>query len=64
MLFQQIDQHMDEDVFQAFRFFGGEFGVEEEGAGVRLATAPFGFHVEDGAAVGLHTGGAYWGRRT
>lgn len=59
MAFQQVDQFVDEDVFQALRGLFGEFGVEEEGAGGGVATTPFGFHVAEEDAGGVDAEGGF-----
>ena len=45
---------MDDEIFEALRWFFGEVGVETDGAGVVVATAPLGFHPLDVAAFRLH----------
>ena len=51
---QQVDHLMDHDVFEALAGFLGEVGVEADGAGVRVATAPLGFHALHEDATHLH----------
>lgn len=42
--FEQMDQFVDDDVFQAFRRFFCEFQIQPNAGSAGIATAPKGFH--------------------
>lgn len=46
--FEEVDEFVDEDVFETGGGLFGEFGVEADGAAGGGATAPAGFHMADG----------------
>ena len=51
--FEQVGHFVDDDVFEAFAGFAGEIGIEANGTGFGIATAPPGFHSPDEKAVHL-----------
>ena len=55
VLFQEVQQFVDDDIFQAiFRFFG-QLQVYPDAFGIDIAGAPFGFHLFDRPLVDLNT---------
>ena len=53
---QQVNQFVDNDVFEALAGFLGEIGVEADGVGLRIAASPLGLHPphEDPADFNTH----------
>ncbi len=45
--FEKVHEFVDDEVFEALGGLFGEVGVETDGAGVVIATAPLGFHLLD-----------------
>ena len=52
---QQMQQLVHYDVFEALRRLLGQLQVEPDAAGIRVATAPFGFHLFDAPACCVNT---------
>lgn len=52
--FQQMEHFMNNDVLQEFRGFLGQFGIEADIAGNRVAASPSGLHPLDEKTVHAH----------
>jgi len=48
---EQVNHFLDDDVFQAFKGFLGEFGIDADACCFRIASAPSGFHALDKESV-------------
>ena len=47
VLLQEVQQFMDDDVFQAIFRFLSQFQIDPDALGEDIASAPFGFHLFD-----------------
>ena len=55
VLFQEVQQFMDDDVFQAIFRFLSQFQIDPDALGEDVAGAPFGLHLFDRPLVDLHS---------
>lgn len=55
VLFQEVQQFMDDDVLQAVLWLLGQFQIDPNALGKDVAGAPFGLHLLDRPLVDLHS---------